>query len=274
MNASVGVSIFPNVQLLANRVQRSAGMRLMPAIEANTKRYYPGAALPQTEWDAAGDELSIESGTHRFLKSPYEQVGIVKIGTAHTAELLEVVLHNAGSAHPDREKERDLTLALEKHISRLFFKDDGCLYCHGVIAKKPRLETVTVDSNTGLSPGMHLDSWDEKAARAEETRIRLNVNLGPDPRYFLFFGKNIVHIQNAVNDGSFVPEGQNTLYYQYLARHRAAPVFRIKVMPGEAYLAATDCIIHDASTLDSTADVYTLQVRGNLNSEAPGWRFA
>lgn len=270
MNCNVGVSIGTNVQWVANRVQKSAGMRLMSASEAQAKSYYPGAAVPEAQWSAVGEEISVERGIACFLKSPHEQVGIVNIGTAHTAELLQVVLHNEKSTQPDREKERRLTLALEEHLSRSFFKDDGSLYCHGVIGKRPGLETVTIDTTTGLSPGMHLDSWDKNAARAEETRIRLNVNLGPEPRYFLFLGKNIVHINNAVEEGSFVPEGQNTLYYQYLARHRAAPVFRIQVMPGEAYLAATDCIIHDASTLDGTADVYTLQVRGNLDNAAPG----
>lgn len=270
MENDVGVSISEHVKHIENRVQKTAGIRLMPPDEAMQKGYFPGAALPREGWEPVGLSLEIEHGTGCLLRSPHSQVGVVHVGTEHTAELAEIVLHNNKSPHPDLEKQNRLTLALEKHLAGVFFEDDGNQYRHGVIGKGPGLETVTVDSRSGLKPGMHLDSWDGNASRAEDTRIRVNVNLGPEPRYFLFFGKSMAQIQREVENGTFVPEGANTLYYQYLASHQASPIFRIKVMPGEAYVAATDCIIHDGSTLGSTAEVYTLQVRGKLKSHAFG----
>jgi hypothetical protein len=124
----------------------------------------------------------------------------------------------------------------------------------GVHDDVPGRLTATVDPASGLLLGLHLDNWDRlPAGQRAGSRNRLSVNLGPEPRSFLFVDADLVTmyppevipstggcrrlVRQLVQDATSPPTG-------------AAPaVVRLVVPPGWGYIAPTENLLHDACSL-------------------------
>jgi hypothetical protein len=141
----------------------------------------------------------------------------------------------------------------------------------GIQVTKPNLKTVTVNYydnlNEKLHVGMHLDSWDKSPLRRRHlSRNRLCINLGREDRFFLFINLTLMEMFYAL--GLSEPQdiykhyrGTN-LGYEFMLRYPDYPVVKIKVSPQEAYIAPTDNLIHDASTIGKNYPDITLTYIG------------
>lgn len=101
--------------------------------------------------------------------------------------------------------------------------------------------------------GLHLDTaTDIPIAQLGASRNRLCVNIGRAHRYLLMINKTALEMFTLLFPDR-VEEAQHRfmttrLDHQFMRAYADYPVIRVKINPGEAYVAPTDNIIHDGST--------------------------
>ncbi len=111
-------------------------------------------------------------------------------------------------------------------------------------ASRGGLPTVTVDQRTGKRIGLHLDTWNGlRADERRQARARASLNFGPGYRWFAFSPVLMTDMQ--VDGSSAVVCNGPELFERSLLRE----TYVMRLAPGEGYIARTDIIVHDASTL-------------------------
>ncbi len=126
--------------------------------------------------------------------------------------------------------------------------DVGGLRALGFAIGEPGIPTVATDPV--LRAGLHVDDWDEADERAR-SRNRLHLNLGHEPRHLLYIP---VPVDQLVEDhhpaGAMGPGAVRgtRVANAFMRQNPHAPVVRVRIDPGEAYIAATDYIVHDGDS--------------------------
>jgi hypothetical protein len=132
----------------------------------------------------------------------------------------------------------------------------------------PSLST-TRDRSDGCLVGLHLDRWDRRpVSTLSEARNRVCLNLGPQPRYLVFVPEDVRDMarrcQIAETTPFSTPDAQT-----YLRDHSEIRAYRIRVNPGEAYIAPTEELIHDGIASSSLGEwMYTILGRFENVEEA------
>ena len=122
------------------------------------------------------------------------------------------------------------------------------------------LNTLTPNQDRSLA-GLHVDSWDGLVlTECGRGSNRLVVNIGASPRYLIFAPYEVAAITDAMGWRS---ESRLDVARAFLLQ-RDRRVYRIEVRPGEAYLAPTENLIHDASSLGGEGPDRALMLRGFL----------
>lgn len=120
----------------------------------------------------------------------------------------------------------------------------------GVRSSAPKWATVTLDAG-GERNGLHIDSWYGAGPDARALRPnRICINLGPGTRHFLFCPS--VEKSSDIRDGGVNP-----------ASGGVQNVFSLEVAPNEAYIAPTEQILHDGSTLHSDRGSLSYTILGD-----------
>lgn len=140
------------------------------------------------------------------------------------------------------------------------FPVSGDLEMLGVSTKRPGLPTATINMKSSLRPGLHVDSWDsadhsihgryERGLGRGQARNRISVNLGAEPRHFVFLNAALSRLANyrgvnPTDDVRVEKLGREALGWSMPPR-----LTRISLQPGEAYIAPTEDLLHDATTLE------------------------
>lgn len=133
----------------------------------------------------------------------------------------------------------------------------------------PNQSTVSVDYS-GHFIGLHIDnSIAFNAPEADNYPNRISLNLGRSKRYLLFINKTVREAINTIRsvDPAFSPVGLDApaLVKLFCSMFPNYPVARVCVHPGEAYIAPTDNVMHDGSSLDGEYFDITIVSRGYLN---------
>lgn len=81
--------------------------------------------------------------------------------------------------------------------------------------------------------------------------MRLCVNLGPGPRYLILGHHDARHITRAVHPDDHTTRAPHTDdLRRYVATGGDPACVRLRLEPGDAYLAPTELLPHDGSTAD------------------------
>jgi hypothetical protein len=109
----------------------------------------------------------------------------------------------------------------------------------------PKQMTVTVGSDN-CRVGLHIDN------QRGSSLHRISINLGSEPRYFLFINLSIDQLYRLVSetDNNVVSKisGSSRICMAFMQLFPNYPVVKLKVNPGEAYIAPTEHITHDGCT--------------------------
>src|SRR5260370_38226681 len=93
------------------------------------------------------------------------------------------------------------------------------------------------------------------------------MNLGREDRFFLFINLELRDIVNAVslqdNSDRWEEYGPN-IVEPFMRQNPHYPVAKLKVKPGEAYIAPTENIIHDASTAGKSHQDFCITFLGKF----------
>jgi hypothetical protein len=193
-------------------------------------------------------------GSVRIIDHPdYERDAIVPAGdwrpvSEHVAESLK-----PGAATPDSAIVELVTppslggsarsAGLDSVLSAEFL---------GVFGPQPAgLLTTSFNAKAGgLNIGLHIDYWDKATyAMRARSRRRLCLNLGPGSRYLLVADIDIQDIGLTFGMApSDVPEVD--IVRRYCKAGRPLRCFRLRLDPGDGYLAPTELYPHDGATRD------------------------
>ncbi|MCB5911979.1 hypothetical protein [Streptomyces pinistramenti] len=120
----------------------------------------------------------------------------------------------------------------------------------GQAHSKPGSLTTTGNPANGQLLGLHLDNWDRLPYDAKDTgRRRLCLNLGPGTRYLILCLTNAKALCRAVHPHGYTSRYPHTDDLRaFITAGRQLPCIRIRLDPGDGYIAPTEYLPHDGST--------------------------
>jgi len=130
----------------------------------------------------------------------------------------------------------------------------------GIRVNPPGLPSVTVDRASDRLVGLHFDNWfDAPILRRHESPNRIAFNLGLETRFLTYVNLPLARVWEIAYGSE--PDSQSKVTADLLSRFaeqaRNYPVTRVRIGPGQGYIAPTDNILHDGSTEGSTRwDIY------------------
>lgn len=140
------------------------------------------------------------------------------------------------------------------------------------ISKRPSgLIASTYDQWASKRCGLHIDSWDRLALHQRHLgRVRLCINLGLRPRSLHFVPYDVATIHNTVTSQKKGSQLHNTnISSLFCSTFPQAPVLELVIPPGFAYLAPTENVLHDGSSLRSPASDLTITWLGRICYNQP-----
>lgn len=120
--------------------------------------------------------------------------------------------------------------------------------------------------------GLHIDNsyWQEKLERRHLSPVKICINLGLQARYLLFINLSLKDIlktlQNLGINNQIQDKGPPNIVKLFMENFPNYPVIRLTILPGEAYIAPVENMIHDGSTLGCSQHSVNLQIRGYFDN--------
>jgi len=255
-----------------DRIYLSAGTTKPIGLSPTGFSFCDYAYLPSLPW-----RIPTNKENHILLKtegaiSPDSSIKILKIPN----RVIEP-LSNLGLSSIKTEQDlinfthtANYKSAIEKtidYIKSFLIKPDK-LAIHSVTYNPPKLTTVTFDYEANCYIGLHLDSWDKMPlSKRHLSQNRLCINLGREDRHLLFINLSlsqmaeILGFENAeeINKVEIHPD---IVGYKFIEKYPKYPVTKLRIKPYEAYIAPTENIMHDGSTIEINNLDLHLTMRG------------
>lgn len=262
------------------RIRLSSGTFQKIELEDDKVKYRSGAFLPKEPWrqtntteynllfsnEAMSKPKTWDIGSHiAIVRIP--EYALLPLGKFNFRSIETVEEYQSIVSNLEGEK------AIKEVLNRLsdYILNPQNLEILGIQVTEPNLKTVTVNyygnSNEKLFVGMHLDSWDKAPLRRRhKSRNRICINLGQEDRFFLFINLTLMdmfrHLGLSETEDIHKHYRGTEIGYEFMLRYPSYPVVQLRVAPGEAYIAPTDNIIHDASTIGNHYPDITLTFLG------------
>lgn len=284
-----GVVVFGPEVNEPGRIEASSGTR---AASPSDGEYEDGAIIPAGEWqDLPRNDRKMFLGTKaaRERNATIRIVGTSSVIVDRFRELRELAQRcqlDEIRRQLSRPEFRDAIEMCKRYVSERFanglFNNPGFI-SGGIRANATNLCTVTVHPQTGKYVGLHVDNWTRLPLNQRHLAPkRICINLGNDPRYFLFVNLSIRRLLDAAlgtpveefKPSSWGPAishdmlrvldrtaGGTAVARAFMACSPRYPVIRLKVYPGEAYIAPTENIIHDGSSAGAKGMDVSLSLR-------------
>lgn len=256
-----------DLHLAGNRFSQSAGVQLI-----KNSLYQNGSFIPLMPWKPL-EGRDADGLIAKNVSDLSSTIGLIVL----PEELIENVFSTGLS---DVYTEEDFAIKLQKPSVLSAIENISCHLLKytttsksdltgGIGINAPRLLTTTRNGN-GKFVGLHVDSWDKHSLieRGKSTN-RIVVNLGREDRFFLFIRDTMMTVYNVV--AKFSPDTPPANYTnsintisQYFMKNPAIPVVRMRLKPGEAYIAPTENLIHDGCSQERTSSDIVLSLRGKF----------
>jgi hypothetical protein len=230
-----------------DRLEVCSGVRetLEPAFRS-------GSFVPTCDWRTVGDLGESEAWDCYKNKRPLrENIALIRVfsapqNSAHSAQNKAVFQVQDSECLDAMCRKLSMGCPLE-HKGRWLATGGGASL------------STTRERGNGQLIGLHIDRWERKpAAMLSGTRNRLCLNLGPHSRYLVYLAVDPRQI--AASRGCAPTDFFTTADAQrYMREHPTVHVFRLRIDPGEAYIAPTEYLIHDGLASSTTGEwVYTI----------------
>jgi hypothetical protein len=221
----------------------------------NSPGYRDDARIPKSDWRSpTPEEMRILCVTSSAVDVPCVEIVLAdsEVLCLSAKAFARVTWSNSTtdlSTTVDSSAYRELMVAMLECAGRLgkVLKDPL------VRISAPDLSTITL--NKDLFIGLHVDEWfhDRHSSRRQRPN-RMVFNLGTQPRYFMFINIPVEEMTNRIPVGLQIPSSSEgtAIGLRFMECYPDYPVCRIRVQPGEAYIAPTENLVHDASSAGIT----------------------
>lgn len=266
MSTELRFSIIGDVEAASLRVFQSSGVSIVRPERAKSIFYSDNAVLPAAPWSRK--DFAKEGWREKQKFDYLNNIGVARIEREYWEPLAQEIerLGNKRELSDKTSTIAPLVQALEEHIVGRFCAV-GAWVSESLKSTAPSLLTTAIDRVVGGLAGLHLDAWEgvDFAAR-RRARTRIAINLGPDVRSFLFVATPIDEMARRLESRHSSEEAVDVIWSEYAERNPGERVLRVDLEPGMAYLAPTDWLVHDGSTMQAKARTFTLQIRGHFSA--------
>lgn len=263
-------NIIPGVRVLdvagefdGDRVRISSGTK-----RVESEEYAENSYLNNSPWVAATeDEIHVLTEGASPERGPAEQIAVWKIPSEFASYF---------SAMRESIKKHNNEIVINNLFEHPNYKR-GCYglfdYCKAIAphshfkvlghySRVTGLASTSVDKEDKFV-GLHIDTWgDASVFNRSGFPSRLCVNLGPEDRYFLFINLSLRQLLALYPDYTY--DNANMFVRTFMKDHPNYPVIRLTVRPGEAYIAPTEILIHDATTIGKNYMDCSLTILGDF----------
>lgn len=233
-------------------------------------QYEPNAHLAKRDWRRLSEqELDTLKGDH-INKKDYNSVFIGEIPEELKGMFHKLNLHSATSDDDAFQKfieNKELVLELNTHLNGVLDEISLAPYRFMSIATNyPNSEVVSLNKrklpeNYTFKDirfiGVHKDSSKDMTLHTcYQYGNRFTVNLGEQPRYFLFVNLTMKQVYNMLKEKEELKSAEITnenITGYFLEHYPDYPVIKMKQEPYQFYIAPTDNCFHDGTTIGNTA---------------------
>jgi hypothetical protein len=250
---------------IEDRIHLSRGTCPAETIDFGTPPYVSGARVPVPEWRLATQE---ENSVLWSAAAPqtHRGVGIVRLLGAQLVRLFAErsdIFERADDAdtlkHPLIELLLDRignTGLAAKHVlsARIGHDQPGCITM-----------TKAVDQDARI--GLHFDRWDRLPVdELEQSSNRISINLGPVDRHFIFLNQTASGMAAMLERANLrVALDVGVIGKAFMTAFPEYPIVRLRLRPGEAYIAPTENVLHDGSSAGVQETNHYLSIRGRFD---------
>lgn len=255
----------------ANRLSLSPGVLRVDELHKGN-RYTHQAFVPRDGWrPLRGDELTWL--TRDVTPSP-DRRGTVYLDRfvemPDFSELRDVAKRYGNVAavrrFADSPSMRQVVSDARERVFDLF-ADAAPLKVQGINVSEPGHCTTSLQKPpVRRYVGLHVDQWRDDEPDILPTASRLSFNIGNEARYFLMMNISVPAMRRMLDQ-----QDANALVVsrRFLSEFPEYPVLRVKIEPGEGYLAVTRNIIHDATSADMTGIDLSVSFLGEFLKDSP-----
>lgn len=265
----------PNQSLTGPRISLSAGTCFGDTRPSALGRYSANAIIPRLPWrepsDAengllhdgspfAGEWIRVVSVPDTLLQ-PFKGLRDAALQNKSEAEIIEL------------SRSIECSTGIGQLLADLELRHAQPRYNGAGISTKPSgLLTCTINQNTNSYIGLHVDTFYSKDLdKRSASPSRICINLGCEDRSLLFINLPLQMMARLLEEaGCEDPqrhEAGRGLTIAFLTSFPDYPVTRLRIAPGEAYLAPTENMVHDGSTDGSCHVDITLTVLGHFETD-------
>jgi hypothetical protein len=261
--SSVKIYIEANCKDVTDRIELSSGTRVADASDSVNLPggivYEDGARVPREPWRPPTAQEAESLIATELPRNMANAIAIVRLPGEFSNELGEAIRNVSTET-----LEADVLQPLRK-ICEL----GEPVHCHGFNANPANLKTLTINREINRFIGLHVDSWDGMELNARHLATnRICMNIGNSDRYFLFVPISLMDIVSLLakemGPDWQVPRRYTDIGRQFLARFPEVPTVRCRLTPGEAYIAPTENLVHDGSSLGQTEMDERFTIRGHI----------
>jgi hypothetical protein len=265
---NVKITFDASINDLSERVYLNSG------VEFGNNTYLPNTYRPKRDWKVLENSELTAILVNQEDKPNFENtIAIVPL----SVELIILCNKLGFSDALNRDdlnnripkKKKDLlifTNTLNTYINQ-YIVEEGLSKFHGLFILPFGEETVAKNQE-GFYMGLHIDNAFGVLLSDDTIRSnRISLNLGKSDRFLFVINKTVSEIAELVTKASGISDIEDektlcNLFFQYYSNY---PVMKVRIKPNEAYIAPTDNLIHDGSTLDMSEQDITLVFSGYFN---------
>jgi hypothetical protein len=259
-----------------NLLQLSGGVGAAPSAVGDCE-YASGAIVPWGRWRRPSVEERSILAAQTCPRGDGACVSVVRIPARYLA-LFQSLRDAAGKFRTKAELCQLTTSpsceagknAVVDYVRRTFQPRDRAAAPDKIVAgirvNSAGLPTVTMHPQTGLLVGLHVDNWYRlPIERRHESPNRICVNIGCQDRFFLFTNMTMDGMCRALKVSPLERlRGATFIGQTFLRLFPSYPVLKLRIRPGEAYIAPTENIVHDASSSEMSEPDVMLSVLGRF----------
>ena len=238
-----------------DQLRQSSGVRLVDKTEQKSAFYLENSCVPMDVWANITGQIRIWQPDLPLPPSK-NIVGLFNLEPGLRQELLEFMMQYRNApplALVSNQPIIPIRNAIRRYLYQRFALNDLKPDLDSLGFNSPNLLTVTIDRKIGLKIGLHYDSWYGPTANDKAgDYFRVVVNLGSAPRWFLYapipfetFYPLWAEMRDEKREDGMIPITEPGVILQKLN----PGIHCLKINPGQGYIADTESIIHDATTL-------------------------
>jgi hypothetical protein len=250
-----------------DRLRKSSGSEEVR--EINGLLCHEGTFVPREPWMILNEndyEKIICNKNHNF-----NDISLIKLPKYLIKELEGLKIKNCINNHDinyiqNSPKWLETTENILNFL-RKFNLDNQEIITHRLYFGQSNLMNNTFNTAEGVFIGMHLDSWEgDHINMRYGSRNRICINLGNESRFLLFYNISILSMAQMIEIQTNMQSLDiNSIYKKFASKFQDVPIYRLEISPYEAYIAPTEFIIHDGSSLYSKFPDINLTFRGKFH---------